>query len=48
MRKIKNFFLKLLVFIIFVAMVGAMVIMLVNSRVKASTQDDIIFVVQRD
>ena len=46
MRKIKNFFLKLLVFIIFVAMVGAMVIMLVNSRVKASTQDDIIFVVQ--
>lgn len=46
MRKIKNFFLKLLVFIIFVAMVGAMVIMLVNGRVKASTQDDIIFVVQ--
>ena len=46
MRKIKNFFLKLLVFIIFVAMVGAMVIMLVNSRVKASTQEDIIFVVQ--
>ena len=46
MRKIKNFFLKLLVFIIFAAMVGAMVIMLINSRVKASTQDDIIFVVQ--
>ena len=46
MRKIKNFFLKLLVLVIFVAMVGAMVIMLVNSRVKAGTRDDILFVVQ--
>ena len=48
MKAIKRFLLRLLLLIIAVAMIGALVIMLVNSRVKSSTQDDIYYVVQDD
>lgn len=46
MKRIKNFFLKLLVVLIALAMLGLMVIVLVNNKVKADTQDDIFYVVQ--
>lgn len=46
MKRIKNFFLKLLVVLIALAMLGLMVIVLVNNKVKSDTQDDIFYVVQ--
>ncbi len=46
MRSIKNFLLRLLVLVIAAGMFGTLVIMLINSRVKAATQDDIWFAAQ--
>ena len=46
MKRIKKFFLRLLLVMISLAMVGTMVIMLVNGKVKSSTREDIFYVVQ--
>ncbi len=46
MKRIKRFFLRLSLVVISLAMVGSMVIMLVNGKVKSSTQSDIFYVVQ--
>lgn len=48
MKDIKRFFLRVLLLLIAVTMVGGLVVMLVNSKVKNSTQDDIYYVAQDD
>ncbi len=48
MRAIKRFFLRLLVLAIAIAMVGTLVIMLINNKVKTSTEDDIWYAASND
>ena len=48
MQKIKKWFLRLLVVLIALAMIGVLLVMLINNRVKSQTQDDILYEMQAD
>ena len=48
MQKIKNWFLRLLVVLIALAMIGVLLVMLINNRVKSQTKDDILYAMQAD
>lgn len=48
MRAIKRFFLRLLIAVLALAMIGAMLIFFINSRVKSSTEDEILYLMQDD
>lgn len=43
MQKIKKWFLRLLVVLIALAMIGVLLVMLINNRVKSQTKDDILY-----
>ena len=46
MNAIKRFFLRLLILLIAAGMVGAMLVLFINSRVKHSTEDQILYLIQ--
>ena len=48
MQRIKNWFLRLLVVLITLAMIGVLLVMLINNRVKSETKDDILYAMQAD
>jgi len=48
MQRIKNWALRLLVVLIALAMIGVLLVMLINNRVKAETKDDILYAMQAD
>ena len=48
MKAIKRFFLRLMVILLALAMIGAMLVFFINSRVKSSTKDDILYLMQED
>ncbi len=48
MQKIKKWFLRLLVVLIALAMIGVLLVMLINNRVKSQTRDDILYAMQAD
>ena len=48
MQKIKKWFLRLLVVLIALAMIGVLLVMLINNRVKSQTKDDILYAMQAD